>query len=206
VVPNDGGSASGPSSWVSGLFHVARDAVADVTTELSSFTTFQTCVDALIHGLKGSQAGPGQIGQEQLVRHQLGGGLDAWAEAAGLFGAYETVIGELETLSDSMEGMDIAVMASHNGCQNVDLGVRDRRAATTAETTKYCGGSYDSDGPSKHRCLSTTAALRSRVHSISATYDDTRGGATHGVGRVGAAQGRSGRTALHTNAAQPAAR
>ncbi|MFI6355592.1 hypothetical protein ACIBJF_23655 [Streptomyces sp. NPDC050743] len=210
MVPNDGGSASGPSSWASGLFDGARDAVADVTTELPSFTTFQTRADVLIHGLKGLQAGPGKIGQEQLVRHQFGGGADAWAEAAGLLSEYETVIGGLETLpellSDSMEGMGIAVMASHKGYQDVDLGVHDRMAAITAQTTKYCGGSYDSDGPSKHRCLSTTAALRSRVLSISATYDDTRGGATYGVGRVGAAQGRSGRTALHANAAQPAAR
>jgi hypothetical protein len=154
LLPSDGGSASGTSSWVSGLFDVARDVVADVTTELSSCTTFQTRLDALIHDLKGSQAGPDKIAHEQLVRHQFGGGAGAWAEAAGLFRAYETVISELETLSkllsDSMEGMGIAVMASHKGYQNVDLDVRDRMAAISAETTKYFGGSYDPEGPSKH--------------------------------------------------------
>ncbi|MGW1806491.1 hypothetical protein [Streptomyces sp. NPDC002078] len=153
MLPSDGGSESGTSSWVSGLFDVARDAVADVATELSSFTAFQKRVDALIHDLKGSQAGPGRIGQEQLARHQLGGGARAWTEASGLFSAYETVITELETLSkllsDSMEGMNIAVMASHKGYQNVDLDVRDRMAAISAETTKYYGGSYDPEGPSK---------------------------------------------------------
>jgi hypothetical protein len=153
VLPSGGGSTSGTSSWASGLFDVAREAVADLATELSSFTTFQKRVDALIHDLKGSQAGPGKIGQEQLARHQFGGGAHAWAEAAGLFSTYETVISELETLSkllsDSMEGMNIAVMASHKGYQNVDLDVRDRMAAISAETTKYYGGSYDPEGPSK---------------------------------------------------------
>ncbi|OIJ87760.1 hypothetical protein BIV25_38040 [Streptomyces sp. MUSC 14] len=140
---------------MSGLFDMARDAVADVATELSSFTTFQKRVDGLIHDLKGSQAGPGEIGQEQLARHQFGGGAGAWTEAAGLFSTYETVISELETLSkllsDSMEGMNIAVMASHKGYHNIDLDIRDRMAAISAETTKYYGGSYDPEGPSNHR-------------------------------------------------------
>ncbi|TVZ75920.1 hypothetical protein [Streptomyces sp. BK340] len=153
MLPSDAGSTSGASSWVSGLFDVARDAVADVATELSSFTTFQNRVDALIHDLKGSQAGPRQVGQERLVRHQFGGGAGAWAEAAGLFSAYETVISELETLSkllsDSMEGMGIAVMASHKGYQDVDLDIRDRMAAISAETTEHYGGSYDPEGSSR---------------------------------------------------------
>ncbi|MGJ3559814.1 hypothetical protein ACR6C2_18290 [Streptomyces sp. INA 01156] len=95
------------------------------------------------------------MGQEQLARHQFGGGDGAWAEAAGLFTAYETVIGELETLSkllsDSMEGMNIAVLASHKGYQNIDLDVRDRMAAISAETTKHYGGSYDPGLPSRTR-------------------------------------------------------
>ncbi|MEU1316161.1 hypothetical protein [Streptomyces tibetensis] len=118
-----------------------------MATELSSFTKFRTRVDELIRDLQGSDAGPRKIGQEQLVRHQLGGGDGAWAEAAGLFTAYETVISELETLSkllsDSMEGMGIAVLASHKGYQNIDLDIRDRMAAISAETTEHYGGSYD---------------------------------------------------------------
>ncbi|MFE9996435.1 hypothetical protein [Streptomyces avermitilis] len=155
MVPSDGGAAwgpgSGPSSWASGLFDAARDAAADVVTELSSFTTFQKRVDDLIRDLKGSAAGPGEVGQEQLVRHQFGGGAGAWTEASGLFRAYETVIGELESLSkllsDSMEGMGIAVLASHKGYQNIDLDVRDRMATISVETTKHYGRSYDAGLP-----------------------------------------------------------
>lgn len=150
MLPSDSGSGSGAtsgSSWVSGLFDAVRDAAADVATELSSFTTFQKRVDQLITDLKGSDAGPGKVGQEQLVRHQFGGGGGQWAEATGLFTAYETVISELETLSkllsDSMEGMNIAVLASHKGYQNIDLDVRDRMTAISAETTEHYGHSYD---------------------------------------------------------------
>ncbi|WP_406727370.1 hypothetical protein WJ438_25915 [Streptomyces sp. GD-15H] len=118
-----------------------------MAAELSSFTAFRKRVDDLIRGLKGSAAGPDKVGQEQLVRHQFGGGDGAWAEATGLFTAYETVIDELESLSkllsDSMEGMGIAVLASHKGYQNIDLDVRDRMAAISAETTEHYGGSYD---------------------------------------------------------------
>jgi hypothetical protein len=141
---------------VSGVFDGVRDAAhaaADIATELSSFTQFQKRIDDLIRDLKGSDAGPGKVGQERLVRHQFGGGEKAWAEAAGLFTAYQTVIGELETLSkllsDSMQGMGIAVLASHKGYQNIDLDVRNRMAAISAETTKHYGGSYDPGLPKK---------------------------------------------------------
>ncbi len=146
VLPSDGGAVSGVS-WFSGVFDAARDFAADVATELSSFTAFQKRVDDLIRDLKGSEAGPGKVGEERLARHQFGGGDGQWAEANGLFDAYETVISELETLSkllsDSMEGMSIAVLASHKGYQNIDLDVRDRMAAISAETRKHYGGDYD---------------------------------------------------------------
>ncbi|WP_079049371.1 hypothetical protein [Streptomyces torulosus] len=145
----DGGSTGGATgpSWVSGIFDTARDAAADVATELSSFTAFQKRVDQLITDLKDSDAGPGKVGQEPLARAQFGGGNGEWAQAAGLFTAYETVITELENLSkllsDSMEGMGIAVMASHKGYQNIDLDIRDRMATISAETTEHYGGTYD---------------------------------------------------------------
>ncbi|MGW4979632.1 hypothetical protein [Streptomyces mirabilis] len=95
------------------------------------------------------------MGQEQLARHQFGGGSGAWAEASGVFTSYETVITELESLSkllsDSMEGMGIAVLASHKGYQNIDLDIRDRMTTISAETTKYYGGSYDPALPKKSR-------------------------------------------------------
>ncbi|MEH0544135.1 hypothetical protein ACWGH3_29195 [Streptomyces sp. NPDC054884] len=154
---SDGGSTSGVS-WLSSAFEATRDAVsaqADMATEFSSVAKFRTRVDELIRDLKGSDAGPNKIGQEQLVRNQLGGGDGAWAEAAGLFTAYGTVISELETLSkllsDSMEGMGIAVLASHKGYQNIDLDIRDRMAAISAETTEHYGGSYHSGLPQRGR-------------------------------------------------------
>ena len=152
MLPSDGtsGPGPGPLPWASGIFDAAREAMgaaSDVAAELSSFTKFRTRVEELIRDLKGSAAGPGKVGQEQLARHQLGGGEGVWAEAAGLFGAYETVISELETLSrllsDSMEGMGIAVLASHKGYQNIDMDVRDRMVAISTETTKHYGGGYD---------------------------------------------------------------
>ncbi len=153
VLPSDSGAAPGPSSWASSVFDAAQNAIGDVVTELSSFTKFQKRVDDLIRDLKGSAAGPGEVGQEQLARHQFGGGSAAWAEASGLFTSYETVITELESLSkllsDSMEGMGIAVLASHKGYQNIDLDIRDRMTAISTETTKHYGGSYDPALPKK---------------------------------------------------------
>lgn len=153
----DGADGSSGGSWASGLFDSvfdsARDAATDLVTELSSITAFQKRVDQLISDLKDSDAGPGKVGQEQLVRTQFGGGNGEWAEAAGLFTAYETVITELENLSkllsDSMEGMGIAVLAAHKGYQNIDLDIRDRMAAISAETTEHYGGAYDPGLPKR---------------------------------------------------------
>ncbi|PZH21029.1 hypothetical protein C1I97_00475 [Streptomyces sp. NTH33] len=140
---------------LSGVAGVAAGAMADVATELSSFTKFRKRVDDLVRDLKGSEAGPGKVGESQLARYQFGGGDGSWAEAAGLYAAYETVISELETLSkllsDSMEGMGIAVLASHKGYANIDVDVRNRMAAISAETTKHYGGSYDPSLPQKSR-------------------------------------------------------
>ncbi|MET9077027.1 hypothetical protein ABZX95_33880 [Streptomyces sp. NPDC004232] len=153
MLPSDTGAGGQPASWVSRMFDGMQDAVADLATELSSFTKFQKRVDDLIRDLKGSAAGPSKVGQERLVRHQFGGGGAGWAEAAGLFTTYEAVISDLETLSkllsDSMEGMGIAVLASHKGYQNIDLGIRDRMAAISTETTKHYGGSYDPSVPQR---------------------------------------------------------
>ncbi|MGW7262591.1 hypothetical protein [Streptomyces sp. NPDC054842] len=147
MLASEGGTGAAASPWYADVFDAARDAVADVATELSSFTAFQKRVDALIHDLKGSPAGPGEVGQQRLVRCQLGGGDGAWTEASGLFTSYETVIDELEKLSgllsDSMEGMNIAVLASHRGYRNIDLDVRDRMRQISAETTQHYGGGHD---------------------------------------------------------------
>jgi hypothetical protein len=129
----------------SGLFDsigkAAGKAAGDIATELTSFTKFQQRVDELIRDLKGSPAGEKRVGEERLSREQFGGGDGAWADAAGLFTSYQDVVKQLETLSrllsDSMEGMKIAVLASHKGYQNIDVDIRDRMARIHAETTKH---------------------------------------------------------------------
>lgn len=153
----DNGGGSGGSPWASfgilGAVGAAQAAVGDIVTELESFTKFQQRVDELIKDLKGSDAGPQKIGQEPLSRHQFGGGSGSWREANGLFDSYQTVIKELESLSkllsDSIEGMGIAVMASHKGYANIDVDIRDRMSAISAETKEHYGGSYVPKLPKK---------------------------------------------------------
>ncbi|MGW0331162.1 hypothetical protein ACWD0J_04645 [Streptomyces sp. NPDC003011] len=124
-----------------------------MAAELSSFTEFRRRVDELIRDLKSSEAGPDKVGEEPLARHRFGGGEGSFAEASGLFTAYHTVIAELETLSkllsDSMEGMGIAVLASHKGYENIDLDIRDRMTAISAETTERYGGGYGPGAPQR---------------------------------------------------------
>ncbi|AIS00274.1 hypothetical protein [Streptomyces glaucescens] len=152
MLPSDGGGTGSP--WLSGVFDTARDAVQDLSTELSSFTTFRKRVDELVRDLKESQAGPTRVGREQLGRGKFGGGDGSWTEAAGLYTSYEKVITDLENfselLSDCMEAMSIAVLASHKGYENIDVDVRDRMAAITAETTEHYGGPYDPERAKHH--------------------------------------------------------
>ncbi|CAM5255878.1 hypothetical protein SXANM310S_02431 [Streptomyces xanthochromogenes] len=153
--PNGGGAASESPGWPFNVLEVAQTAAGDVVTELTSFTKFQQRVDELIRNLKGSPAGPGEVGQERLARGQFGGGGGAFAEATGLFTSYETVISELESLSkllsDSIEGMGIAVLASHKGYQNIDADVRKRMAAIAVETKKHYGGDYHPAQPEQNK-------------------------------------------------------
>ncbi|MFF0789691.1 hypothetical protein [Streptomyces spiralis] len=162
MLPSDAGSGAGdePSPSLSGMAGMfaatgaaAVGAAAALAAEYTSFTEFKKRVDDLIHDLKGSEAGPGKVGRGRLARHEFGGGGGEWSEAAGLYTAYETVVSELETLSkllsDSMEGMGIAVVASHKGYQNIDIDVRRRMAAISAETTEHYGGTYDPPLPRK---------------------------------------------------------
>ncbi|MEV5608352.1 hypothetical protein [Streptomyces sp. NPDC052225] len=142
-----GGGGGTGGGWLSGVFDAAQDAVGDIVTELESFTKFQQRVDQLIKDLKGSPAGPQKVGQEALARHQFGGGDGGFKEASGLYTSYASVISELENLSkllsDSIEGMGIAVLASHKGYANIDDDVRRRMQAISAETTKHYGGEYE---------------------------------------------------------------
>ncbi|MFD7179806.1 hypothetical protein ACFV90_07250 [Streptomyces sp. NPDC059904] len=147
----DTGDGGGGSPWASfgilGAVGAAQAAVGEVVTELESFTKFQQRVDQLIKDLKESPAGPKQVGQEALTRTKFGGGTKGWHEADGLSSQYDTVITDLENLSkllsDSIEAMGIAVMASHKGYKNVDMDVRRRMAAISAEAAHHYGGEYD---------------------------------------------------------------
>ncbi|MZD05403.1 hypothetical protein GTW43_09960 [Streptomyces sp. SID5785] len=141
----DGGGGLG--TWMGGVIGAAQGAVADIVTELESFTKFQQRVDQLIKDLKGSPADAKKVGEEVLDRHKFGGGEGGFHEASGLHTSYATVIGELENLSkllsDSIEGMGIAVLASHKGYANIDDDVRRRMHAISVETTKHYGGEYE---------------------------------------------------------------
>ncbi|MEU8486494.1 hypothetical protein [Streptomyces sp. NPDC048641] len=153
------GDGGGGSPWASfgilGAVAAAQAAVGEVVTELESFTKFQQRVDELIKDLKSSPADSKKLGQEPLGRAQFGGGADGFKEAAGLHTSYQTVITELETLSqllsDSIEGMGIAVLKSHKGYANIDDDIKDRMRAISVETTKHFGGPYVPDLPKKDK-------------------------------------------------------
>ncbi|MFF2508416.1 hypothetical protein ACFVTY_34395 [Streptomyces sp. NPDC058067] len=153
----DKGDGGGGSPWpivgVLGAVGAAQAAVGEVVTELESFTKFQQRVDELIRDLKGSPADSKKLRQEPLDRAQFGGGSDRFKEANGLYTSYQTVITELEALSqllsDSIEAMGIAVLKSHKGYANIDDDIKDRMRAISAAATKEYGGPYVPDLPKK---------------------------------------------------------
>nr|WP_299528146.1 hypothetical protein [uncultured Streptomyces sp.] len=159
------------------MFAVAENAVADVVTELTSFTGFRNRIDELVRELKLSEAGPKKVGDDAVLRAQFGGGDKSWAEADWLHTSYQTVITELETLStllsDSIEGMGIAVLASHNGYENLDIDIRQRMLAISRETTEHYGGPYDpTQAPAKQN-----ADERDRQGDTPAETGDSSGAA-----------------------------
>ncbi|MFE7707965.1 hypothetical protein ACFU6I_19720 [Streptomyces sp. NPDC057486] len=128
-----GGSTDAPGVPFGSVFDFAQNAVGELVTELSSFTKFRDRIDELLKDLKGSPADARKLGEDRMPRARFGGEKGQWAEADALHHTYETVITELEQLSgllsDSMEGMGIAVLASHKGYEHVDLDVRERMLA-----------------------------------------------------------------------------
>ncbi|MEU2667703.1 hypothetical protein ABZ622_02370 [Streptomyces sp. NPDC007164] len=108
------------------------NAAADVMTEPASFTKFQQRIDALVHDLEtvASRHAPGRDGPAACGH--FGGGEGAWGLADALSSAHKKVIGDMEKLSkllsDSIEGMGLAVLASNKGYESVDADVRDRAA------------------------------------------------------------------------------
>ncbi|MCX4534800.1 hypothetical protein OHA79_19665 [Streptomyces sp. NBC_00841] len=129
------------------VFDFAQNAVGELVTELSSFTKFRDRIDELLKDLKGSPADARKLGEDRMSRAQFGGEKGQWAEADALHHTYKTVITELEQLSgllsDSIEGMGIAVLASHKGYEHVDLDVRERMLAIRSSMQEHYGGEYD---------------------------------------------------------------
>lgn len=149
MLPDDGGGAAVAAVPIMGVTSAA--AAVELATELTSFTAFRNRVDEILVALKESPADATELGQDLMKRTQFGGGDHHWAEAATLFSSYQTVITELEalskSLSDSMEGMSIAVLAAHNGYENVDIDIRRRMLAISDEAQERYGGAYD---PTRH--------------------------------------------------------
>ncbi|MET9917739.1 hypothetical protein ABZZ04_11725 [Streptomyces sp. NPDC006435] len=140
-------------------------AAGELVTELTSFTKFRNRIDALLRDLKSSPAGPGKAGVDVMGREKFGGGKGEWSEADTLHGSYSKVIKELEELSrllsDSVEGMSIAVLGAHKGYEHVDLEVRDRMRAIQ-------------DSMNTHHEAERAAAKRDEGHS--GRPEDTSGG------------------------------
>ncbi|MEU5718828.1 hypothetical protein AB0G71_24270 [Streptomyces sp. NPDC020403] len=132
---------------VAASFATMGATTAELATELSSFTAFRNHIDEILRDLKTSPAGPAKLGEDPLSRTQFGGGEMQWAEAANLFLSYQKVVTELETLSkllsESIEGMSIAVLASHKGYENLDLDIRQRMLAIADNAQEHYGGEYD---------------------------------------------------------------
>ncbi|MFJ1887309.1 hypothetical protein [Streptomyces sp. NPDC088170] len=136
--PNEPGAEPPTYPWgvigaVGAAGVISPGAAGELCAELSSFTKFRDRIDGLLHDLKTSPAGPGKVGEDTMGRERFGGGQGEWTEADALHGSYSKVIKELEELSqllsDSIEGMSIAVLGAHKGYENVDLEVRGRMLA-----------------------------------------------------------------------------
>lgn len=124
---------------------VAPQAVGDLVTELSSFTKFRDRIDELLRNLKASPADAKKLSEVAIGKTQFGD--PAWAEASGLYASYQKVVTELETLSkllsDSIEGLGIAVLAAHKGYENLDDDIRDRMLAIKWGAEKHYEGEYN---------------------------------------------------------------
>ncbi|WP_234433323.1 hypothetical protein [Streptomyces sp. NRRL WC-3549] len=148
MLPSEGGAVMAAS------FANMGATTAVLATELSSFTQFRDHIDEILRDLKASPAGPTKLGEDPLTRPQFGGGDMLWAEAASLFISYQKVVTELESLSkllsEAIEGMSIAVLASHKGYENLDIDIRRRMLAIAGSAKEHYGGEYippESDKP-----------------------------------------------------------
>lgn len=137
----DGGGAGPTPLTDEEALRRVNPVMASALYDPESMVKFKARIDQLIINLNGSPAGSKKVGAEPLGRGQFGGGGGAWAEAAGLSTAYETVIDQLKQLSkllaDSLEGMGIAVVASKDGFEGLDDDIRRRMRAIHASAEKH---------------------------------------------------------------------
>ncbi|MFB7917710.1 hypothetical protein [Streptomyces sp. NPDC056061] len=162
--------ALGVFGGVTAIGAVAQTAVGDLVTELESFTKFRTRIDEILRDLKDSPANSKTVGEVTIGKGQFG----SWAEATRLYGSYEKVVKELQSLSqllsDSIEGMSIAVLAAHKGYENLDIDIRHRMLAIKEATQEHYDGVYnpvpeETPGVTK----STPAKPTSGVESVAGT-------------------------------------
>ncbi|MFJ6939483.1 hypothetical protein [Streptomyces sp. NPDC101132] len=115
---------------------VAAQAKA-MSVEVESMQKFKTRVDELLTKLEGSQAAPKAFADGTLPSGDLGKGFH---EADGLYGAYNTVHGELTNLSKALAGqieaLSIAVEGSRVGYENVDEDIKQRMRRLHADAEK----------------------------------------------------------------------
>ncbi|WP_307715247.1 hypothetical protein [Streptomyces sp. V4I23] len=120
---------------------MVNPALASLLYDPESMTSFKKRVDDLLIKLNGSPAGPDKVAADPLSATQFGGGGGSWAEAAGIFDAYKTVIHQLKQLSqllaDCMEGMGIVVVSSKDGYQGMDDDIRQRMLAISQNTQEH---------------------------------------------------------------------
>jgi hypothetical protein len=109
--------------------------------EAETLAEFRKNANVILTKLLGSEASPTQLADEKMVREQLGGGSSAFIEAQELFGAYQTVVGQLKQLSsmltDSIEGLSIAIQASQSGYETMDDDIKRRMRALEQNTTQW---------------------------------------------------------------------
>ncbi|MCH0540527.1 hypothetical protein I3F58_13280 [Streptomyces sp. MUM 203J] len=122
-----------------------RGGMPGLTYDAESMVSFKNRVDKLLIELGDSPAAPQKMGADKMSRTHFGGGGGAWAEAAGLFTSYDTVVKQLKQLSqlmaDCLEGMGIAVVSAKNGYDGTDGDVRQRMLAIQHNTQRH----YDAD-------------------------------------------------------------
>ncbi|MFC1402378.1 MULTISPECIES: hypothetical protein [Streptacidiphilus] len=102
----------------------------DLTTELSTLTTFRDRVDSLLTSLTASPASSTSMGRQQFDMNSLGttvftgDGKMGFDEVIDLFSTYSTVQEQLQklsqTLTDQINAMSITVQISQVGYNNVE--------------------------------------------------------------------------------------